>query len=120
MHKKPKKYSILSSLYQSGGLLIMFIPQTGNRALLIGGIPFVYGLHLASILRKEVAKSVISFESARIIVEEYNKNLKNTQFKNSLKQLFWKPGNSIKRFSIAKRFVFHCSKPILVPKMSCL
>ena len=72
-----KKYSILSSLYQSGGLLIMFIPQTGNRALLIGGIPFVYGLHLASILRKEVAKSVISFESARIIVEEYNKNLKN-------------------------------------------
>jgi len=54
----------------------MFIPQTGNSALLIGGIPFVYGLHLASILRKEVAKSVISFESARIIVEEYNKDLK--------------------------------------------
>ena len=72
-----KKYSILSSLYQSGGLLIMFIPQTGNRALLIGGIPFVYGLHLASILRKEVAKPVISFESARIIVEEYTKDLKN-------------------------------------------
>ena len=71
------KYSILSSLYQTGGLLIMFIPQTGNRALLIGGIPFVYGLHLASKLRKEVAKPVISFESARIIVEEYNKDLKN-------------------------------------------
>ena len=72
-----KKYSILSSLYQTGGLLIMFIPQTGNSALLIGGIPFVYGLHLASILRKEVAKPVISFESARIIVEEYTKDLKN-------------------------------------------
>jgi len=72
-----KKHSILSSLYQSGGLLIMFIPQTGNRALLIGGIPFLYGLHLASILRKEVAKPVISFELARIIVEEYNEDLKN-------------------------------------------
>ena len=40
---------------------------------------------------------------------------KNT--KNSYFWWFWDPGSMLKRLFIAKRFIFHVSKSILVPKM---